>query len=178
MTRRSTPQKKIDDAAFPVRVRVVVPGFGFGPDLIAMCRWLSTEIGDADCAMHGASEAGKNACAFHFRDLVGARAFMAAFPALELADGTNAPTYHSPAVPFGREAQEESDVCNLYSMTRSQDAMRELFDGLKDRTGNLPALRGIFPDMSAPIVRDGPEGRDLVMARWGMPSPAFWESSA
>jgi len=33
MARRSTPQKKIDDAAFPVRVRIVVPGFGFGPEL-------------------------------------------------------------------------------------------------------------------------------------------------
>ena len=48
MTRRSTSQKKIDDAAFLVRVRIVVPGFGFGPDLIAMRRWLSTEIGPED----------------------------------------------------------------------------------------------------------------------------------
>ena len=52
MARRSTSQKKIDDAAFPVRVRIVVPEYGFGPDLIAMRRWLSTEIGDADHAAH------------------------------------------------------------------------------------------------------------------------------
>jgi putative SOS response-associated peptidase YedK len=32
-------------------------------------------------------------------------------------------------------------------------------------------LPGIFPDYSAPIVRDASEGRELVMARWGMPSP-------
>jgi putative SOS response-associated peptidase YedK len=42
-----------------------------------------------------------------------------------------------------------------------------------DRTGNLPPLPGIFPDYSAPIVRNGGEGRELAMARWGMPSPAF-----
>src|SRR3546814_10297071 len=38
---------------------------------------------------------------------------------------------------------------------------------------NLPPLPGIFPDYSAPIVRRGPEGRELAMARWGMPSPSF-----
>src|SRR3954471_246404 len=42
-----------------------------------------------------------------------------------------------------------------------------------DRTGNLPPLPGIFPDYPAPIVRDRPEGRELTVARWGMPSPAF-----
>jgi putative SOS response-associated peptidase YedK len=42
-----------------------------------------------------------------------------------------------------------------------------------DRTGNLPPLPGIFPDYSAPIVRNQPEGRELTMARWGMPSPLF-----
>jgi len=37
----------------------------------------------------------------------------------------------------------------------------------------MPPLPGIFPDYSAPIVRNQPEGRELVMARWGMPSPVF-----
>ena len=33
-------------------------------------------------------------------------------------------------------------------------------------------MPGIFPDMLAPIVRTGSDGqRELVMARWGMPSP-------
>jgi putative SOS response-associated peptidase YedK len=35
------------------------------------------------------------------------------------------------------------------------------------------AADGIFPDYSAPIVRNQPEGRELMMARWGMPSPVF-----
>jgi putative SOS response-associated peptidase YedK len=42
-----------------------------------------------------------------------------------------------------------------------------------DRTGNLPPRPGIFPDYPAPIVRNHVEGRELMMARWGMPSPLF-----
>jgi putative SOS response-associated peptidase YedK len=63
-------------------------------------------------------------------------------------------------------------MCNLYSMTRNADAIRRLFgvDPARDRSGNLPSLPGIFPDYPAPIVRNGEGGRELVMARWGMPS--------
>jgi putative SOS response-associated peptidase YedK len=64
-------------------------------------------------------------------------------------------------------------MCNLYSMTRDQQSVRDLARAMVDRTGNLPPLPGIFPDYSAPIVRNGAEGRELTMARWGMPSPAF-----
>jgi putative SOS response-associated peptidase YedK len=62
-------------------------------------------------------------------------------------------------------------MCNLYSMTRSRAAVRELARVMNDRTANLPPLPGIFPDYPAPIVRNGPAGREMVMARWGMPSP-------
>lgn len=64
-------------------------------------------------------------------------------------------------------------MCNLYSLTKGQQAIRELSRAMIDRTGNLPPLPGIFPDYSAPIVRNGPDGRELVTARWGMPSPVF-----
>jgi putative SOS response-associated peptidase YedK len=64
-------------------------------------------------------------------------------------------------------------VCNLYSQTRGQAAIRELTRAIQDRTGNLPSLPGIFPDYMAPIVRNHAGGRELTMARWGMPSPAF-----
>jgi putative SOS response-associated peptidase YedK len=63
-------------------------------------------------------------------------------------------------------------MCNLHSMTKNVDAIRRLF-GIapeRDRTGNLPTLPGIFPDYPAPIVRNGDDSRELVMARWGMPS--------
>ena len=62
-------------------------------------------------------------------------------------------------------------MCNLYSLTKGQQAIRELARAMSDRTGNLPLLPGIFPDYQAPIVRNQPEGRELTMARWGMPSP-------
>jgi putative SOS response-associated peptidase YedK len=62
-------------------------------------------------------------------------------------------------------------MCNLYSLTKGQQAIRELSRAMSDRTGNLPPLPGIYPDYPAPIVRNQPDGRELTMARWGMPSP-------
>lgn len=63
-------------------------------------------------------------------------------------------------------------MCNLYSLTSAQEAMRRLFAAGWDRLGNMPPLPGIYPDMMAPIVRIGEDGqRELVKARWGMPTP-------
>jgi putative SOS response-associated peptidase YedK len=58
-------------------------------------------------------------------------------------------------------------------MTKGQQAIREFARVMSDRTGNLPPFPAIFPDYAAPIVRNSPEGRELTLARWGMPSPAF-----
>jgi putative SOS response-associated peptidase YedK len=63
-------------------------------------------------------------------------------------------------------------MCNLYSLTKGQAAIRDLFRTRHDRTGNLPLFPGIFPDQVAPIVRNGADSeRELVIARWGMPGP-------
>jgi putative SOS response-associated peptidase YedK len=62
-------------------------------------------------------------------------------------------------------------MCNLYSITKGQHAIRDAVDVMVDRTGNMPPLPGIFPDYPAPIVRTGPSGRELTIARWGMPTP-------
>ncbi len=64
-------------------------------------------------------------------------------------------------------------MCNLYSVTKGQQAIREFAGAMRDRTGNLPPFPAIFPDYPAPIVRNQPEGRELTLARWGMPSPVF-----
>jgi putative SOS response-associated peptidase YedK len=64
-------------------------------------------------------------------------------------------------------------LCNLYSITKGQQAIRQFTGAMRDRAGNMPLLPGIYPDYSAPIVRNAPEGRELTMARWGMPSPSF-----
>ena len=59
-------------------------------------------------------------------------------------------------------------------MTKGQQAIRDIAGAMRDLTGNLPMLPGIYPDYAAPIVRTGSDGiRELAMARWGMPSPAF-----
>lgn len=61
-------------------------------------------------------------------------------------------------------------MCNLYSVTTNQEAIRRLFRIDTDLTGNLPPLPGVFPDYPAPIVRQAQDGsRELAMARWGMP---------
>ncbi|WP_099864766.1 SOS response-associated peptidase [Pararhizobium haloflavum] len=63
-------------------------------------------------------------------------------------------------------------MCNLYSLTKGQAAIIALSRAMRDQSGNLPPLPGIFPDYPAPIVRNGSDGdRELVMARWGMPTP-------
>lgn len=64
-------------------------------------------------------------------------------------------------------------MCNLYSLNKGQAAILDLVKVWEDRTGNMPPMPGIFPDMSAPVIRNGKEGPELVVARWGMPSPSF-----
>src|SRR5580700_1626072 len=66
-----------------------------------------------------------------------------------------------------------ADMCNLYSLTKGQAAIRDWFRARRDRTGNLPLFPSIFPDQLARIVRNSADGeRELVMARWGMPGPS------
>jgi putative SOS response-associated peptidase YedK len=62
-------------------------------------------------------------------------------------------------------------MCNLYNITTNQRAIIEFSKALRDLTGNLEPELDIFPDLPAPIVRNGPDGqRELVRVRWGMPS--------
>ena len=65
------------------------------------------------------------------------------------------------------------DMCNLYGITKGQQAIRAFTAAMADTTGNLPSMPGVYPDYAAPIVRNQPDGRQLTLARWGMPSPAF-----
>ena len=62
-------------------------------------------------------------------------------------------------------------MCNLYSITKSQAAIRDLFKVIRDNVGNLPPMPGLFPDCPAPVVRNAGDGRELTMMRWGMPPP-------
>jgi putative SOS response-associated peptidase YedK len=69
-------------------------------------------------------------------------------------------------------------MCNLYSLTKGQAAIRDLFRAKYDRTANLPLFPSIFPDQLAPIVRNVADGeRELAMARWGMPGPPQYDGA-
>lgn len=61
-------------------------------------------------------------------------------------------------------------MCNLYNVTTNQEAIRALTKAL-DRIGNLEPSLDIFPDRPAPVVRNTPQGRELTMLTWGMPTP-------
>lgn len=61
-------------------------------------------------------------------------------------------------------------MCNLYSLTKGQAAIIQFTRAMKDSTGNLPPLPGIFPDYKAPVVANRGDISQLCMMRWGMPS--------
>jgi hypothetical protein len=74
-----------------------------------------------------------------------------------------------------------SVMCNLYSMTKNQAAIRDLFKVGRDTAGNLPPLPAIFPDQMAPIVRINDGERELIMMRWGMgdmSEPRVWSKTS
>ena len=62
-------------------------------------------------------------------------------------------------------------MCNLYSITTNQAAIAALFRVVNRYVGNLPSMPGVFPDYPAPVVRNGSDGRELILMRWGMPPP-------
>src|SRR3974377_1358219 len=61
-------------------------------------------------------------------------------------------------------------MCNLYSITKGQAAIIEFTRAMRDTTGNMPPLPGIFPDYKAPVVANRDGVRELCLMRWGMPS--------
>jgi hypothetical protein len=60
-------------------------------------------------------------------------------------------------------------MCNLYSITTNQEAIRAVFRVVNRYVGNLPPMAGVFADYPAPVVRNA--GAEREMMRWGMPPP-------
>ena len=60
-------------------------------------------------------------------------------------------------------------MCNLYRMRTGAADILAASRAMSADVGNLEP-RDIYPDYAAPIVRNGAEGRELVLARWGLPS--------
>lgn len=98
MARRSTSQFKIDDLAYPIRVKFRVPGGGTSQ----LClpeephTWLRRELPPRAWAWGPAHTIASAATAYYFRSLNDAQRFVAAFPGLELADALDGPVYTSP----------------------------------------------------------------------------------
>ena len=102
MSRRTTPQRTIDDAAFPIRIKLRVPPTSLGNILTDLLLWQSAEVGPGDFAQHPGATLGGDAVAIYFRRIGDAARFLEAFPMLELADGTTSRAYTSPLFPSGR----------------------------------------------------------------------------
>ena len=45
-------------------------------------------------------------------------------------------------------------MCNLYSITMNQEAIRALFRAINRYVGNLAPMPGVFPDYPAPVIRN------------------------
>lgn len=105
MSRRSSPQRIIDEQAFPVRVilRGLAGGFAaaLGPGRDPH-RWMQENIGSGEMALYGwHSVYCPDGFALFARSCCDAAKFLAAFPEFEVADGTVMDTYGSPYVTRG-----------------------------------------------------------------------------
>lgn len=60
-------------------------------------------------------------------------------------------------------------MCNLYRMTSSVDAIRELFGSLETGGSNLAPLPEIFPGYQAPVIVAEDGARRLRSMTWGWP---------
>jgi putative SOS response-associated peptidase YedK len=58
-------------------------------------------------------------------------------------------------------------TCNLYSITRTHEAVPRLFKVADNRASRFDPLPAVFPGNPAPTVRRAADGeRELVMASW------------
>jgi hypothetical protein len=54
-------------------------------------------------------------------------------------------------------------MCNLYSITTNQEAIRALFRVVNRYVGNLAPMPGVFPDYPAPMVRNTDNGPEMTL---------------
>lgn len=58
-------------------------------------------------------------------------------------------------------------MCNLYSITRSHDAILRLFRVSHNRATATSPLPAVFPGHMAPVIRQSADERELAIMRWG-----------
>lgn len=91
MSRHTYPKKQRVDAAYPIRVKVVVPPNGLGNLLSEIHAWIRDNMVPDRCENTSVTAIHYQATAYYFRTLDDAQAFLRAFPMLELADGVDMP---------------------------------------------------------------------------------------
>jgi hypothetical protein len=148
MPRRSTPQAKTDDLAFPVRVKFAVPGRGISSihDTLGqrMRDWLQRELPPGDHAWHAALSLGTNATAIYFRRVSDTLRFVEAFPEFALADATQMTSYTRPGGSMRASSVPPTKfVIPAEAGTQREIGAREALDCqcLKEPTGS-PLSRG------------------------------------
>lgn len=173
MIKRTTPRKKIDELAFPIRLRLEAPATGgWSNEIDDLRRWLRENMSMDHYAMHSNAGLGVSGLGLYLRDVELARDLLHRFADLKLADRAENRDYSPTYLANLWNGTDLVGVCNLYSLNAGQAAIIDMADAMTDTTGNLPVLSGIYPDMETPVVRNTVEGRELTMMRWGMPSPA------
>ncbi|WP_454798606.1 hypothetical protein [Novosphingobium lindaniclasticum] len=95
MVRRSTPQWKVDELAFPVRILFYEKDIAV-VNYMRIHEWLMAHMRRGDYAEHGGPGQGSMTVAYYFRTTEDAHRFRSAFADIELADGTARDTYNSP----------------------------------------------------------------------------------
>lgn len=74
--------------------------------------------------------------------------------------------------PGGDAIRTVDAMCNLYSVTKGTQAIRQLLKTVNDLTNSFVPLPAVFPNKMAPIIRYGADGDfEMLMARWGFPPP-------
>jgi putative SOS response-associated peptidase YedK len=62
-------------------------------------------------------------------------------------------------------------MTDLYAVTISPAAMRDLFEAERDLTGNLPPNYAAAPGSTVPVVRKDEDGERMVeLMCWGLPA--------
>ena len=67
------------------------------------------------------------------------------------------------------QGKEDRPICNLYSLTTNQQAIRDVARAMTDSLGNLEPSLDVYPDRPAPVVRNTAEGRELARLTWACP---------
>lgn len=101
-TSKVIPQKILDERSFPITAFYRIPEGGFAGIGIDPHKWMQKKFGVTEFATTSMRRAKMDCFAIHLRRIEDLVRFAKAFPQLELADGTNDPSYRSPHLPNGR----------------------------------------------------------------------------